>query len=95
MNTCSDTPTKYEQIKPISSDLELNLQVTMIYLSLIHIDVYKRQGWIEYIKDWDNSHQKLEWNCRGNDDGDIKDVYKRQGQKYASPIPPEVKPRID
>ncbi len=28
--------------------------------------------WIEYIKDWDNSHQKLEWNCRGNDDGDIK-----------------------
>ena len=30
------------------------------------------KGWIEYIKDWDNSHQKLEWNCRGNDDGDIK-----------------------
>lgn len=30
------------------------------------------RGWIEYIKDWDNSHQKLEWNCRGNDDGDIK-----------------------
>ena len=28
--------------------------------------------WIEYIKDWDNSHQKLEWNCRDNDDGDIK-----------------------
>ena len=25
--------------------------------------------WIEYIKDWDNSHQKLEWNCRGNNDG--------------------------
>jgi hypothetical protein len=31
VNTCSDTPTKYEQIKQISSDLELNLQVTMIY----------------------------------------------------------------
>ena len=30
------------------------------------------RGWIEYIKDWDNSHQKLEWNCRDNDDGDIK-----------------------
>ena len=29
-------------------------------------------GWIEHIQDWDNSHQKLEWNCRGNDDGDIK-----------------------
>ena len=28
--------------------------------------------WIEYIKDWDNSHQKLEWNCRGNNDGDLK-----------------------
>lgn len=28
--------------------------------------------WIEYIKDWDNSHQKLEWNCRGNNDGNIK-----------------------
>ena len=30
------------------------------------------RSWIEYIKDWDNSHQKLEWNCRDNDDGDIK-----------------------
>ena len=30
------------------------------------------RGWIEHIQDWDNSHQKLEWNCRGNDDGDIK-----------------------
>lgn len=29
-------------------------------------------SWIEYIKDWDNSHQKLEWNCRGNNDGDLK-----------------------
>ena len=29
------------------------------------------RSWIEYIKDWDNSHQKLEWNCRDNDDGDI------------------------
>ena len=29
-------------------------------------------NWIEYIKDWDNSHQKLEWNCRGNNDGDLK-----------------------
>ena len=29
-------------------------------------------NWIEYIQDWDNSHQKLEWNCRGNNDGDIK-----------------------
>lgn len=28
--------------------------------------------WIEHIKDWDNSHQKLEWNCRGNNDGDLK-----------------------
>lgn len=28
--------------------------------------------WIEFIKDWDNSHQKLEWNCRGNNDGDLK-----------------------
>lgn len=28
--------------------------------------------WIEHIKDWDNSHQKLEWNCRGNNDGNIK-----------------------
>ena len=29
-------------------------------------------SWIEHIKDWDNSHQKLEWNCRGNNDGDLK-----------------------
>lgn len=28
--------------------------------------------WIEHIKDWDNSHQKLEWNCRGSNDGDLK-----------------------
>ena len=28
--------------------------------------------WIEHIKDWDNSHQKFEWNCRGNNDGDLK-----------------------
>ena len=30
VNTCSDTPTKYEQIKQISDDLRLNLQVELI-----------------------------------------------------------------
>jgi hypothetical protein len=30
VNTCSDTPTKYEQIKQISDELELNLQVEII-----------------------------------------------------------------
>ena len=30
VNTCSDTPTKYEQIKQISDDLRLNLQVALI-----------------------------------------------------------------
>ena len=30
VNTCSDTPTKYEQIKKISTDLGLNLQVEII-----------------------------------------------------------------
>lgn len=29
--------------------------------------------WIENIKDWDNSHQKFEWNCKGNEDGNIRD----------------------
>ncbi len=27
--------------------------------------------WIPSIEDWDNSHQKLEWNCGGEDDGKI------------------------
>ena len=27
--------------------------------------------WIPNIEDWDNSHQKLEWNCGGDDDGKI------------------------
>lgn len=30
------------------------------------------RNWIDYIQDWDNSHQKLEWNCQDNDDGVIK-----------------------
>lgn len=30
VNTCSDTPTKYEQIKQISNELELNLQIEII-----------------------------------------------------------------
>ena len=30
VNTCSDTPTKYEQIKQISDDLKLNLKVELI-----------------------------------------------------------------
>lgn len=30
VNTCSDTPTKYEQIKKISTDLGLDLQVEII-----------------------------------------------------------------
>ena len=29
--------------------------------------------WIEYIKEWDNSHQKFEWNCKGCEDGNIRD----------------------
>lgn len=36
VNTCSDTLTKYKQIKQISSDLELNLKVTMIYGDVKH-----------------------------------------------------------
>lgn len=31
------------------------------------------RSWVENIRDWDNSHQKLEWNCRGCEDGNIKD----------------------
>ena len=27
--------------------------------------------WIPLIEEWDNSHQKLEWNCGGDDDGKI------------------------
>ena len=27
--------------------------------------------WIPNIEDWDNSHQKFEWNCGGDDDGKI------------------------
>lgn len=33
VNTCSDTPTKYEQIKYISDKLSLNLSVEIIYTS--------------------------------------------------------------
>ena len=29
------------------------------------------KGWKRLIEDWDNSHQKFEWNCGGNDDGKI------------------------
>jgi len=29
--------------------------------------------WAKKIVNWENSHQKFEWNCRGNDDGKIKD----------------------
>ena len=29
------------------------------------------KGWRRLIEDWDNSHQKLEWNCGGDDDGKI------------------------
>lgn len=36
VNTCSDTLTKYKQIKQISSDLELNLKVAMIYGDVKH-----------------------------------------------------------
>ncbi len=30
------------------------------------------RGWRKLIEDWDNSHQKLEWNCGSDDDGLIK-----------------------
>ncbi len=29
--------------------------------------------WIENIKDWDNSHQKFEWNCGSDGNGQIRD----------------------
>lgn len=28
--------------------------------------------WVEQIRTWDNSHLKFEWNCKGDDDGEIK-----------------------
>jgi DNA (cytosine-5)-methyltransferase 1 len=30
------------------------------------------KSWRKKIETWDNSHQKLEWNCKGNDDYQIK-----------------------
>ena len=30
------------------------------------------KGWMKRIEEWDNSHQKLEWNCGSDDDGLIK-----------------------